>query len=1038
MAGRPSRHRFAQRVLVVGVLALAAAPARGGGEGESAIDQAVRQVDEQNAGAIQALADCGGAADWILVDELAEMGRVAYAKVVAKAAPRDDVDPLLAYVASRPTSSEDDRRVREAVRKSEALLAATRKPPAAGAAEKKGAADANAGIDAALAALDLIVPPPAAGVLAVRYRRCRADALKNARPPRLLDAGDAYEQAAAAAKGVGWAWAERRSLLDGAKCAGDGHDAATARSRYEIARVEWDRAGSESDVAYIDAALAALAATVANYPEARRLYALARREFAALDRTDQDDPLLWVDAQAALVEARAGNFVVAIDGLRGVLDRLKGAPENSLDAIEALGDLGTAYAALGDVANAEKTLQQAIDRAHAAAATDPAYAEAEALAYGNLAYMRWDLEEWEPSLEMYRVAREKFEGLHDEPSIANADLGIASALAGLGHVEEALKLFEEVRERARRLGARLEAAAATEGIGDAYRAAGDAKRGEVLDDAHRTSYEKAIEAYTTALAEAQDLAVTLNVLRVHARIAHCERALGHLSRAIVAARAVLDETSVLLDALPAESGASIMKRRLEAYEDGARAAAATPNATSLFDFLEAARSTRMLQLLGGRGLVRSLAVPEALTKDEASAIADERAAAERLSEAASVAKDRAALAPLQAAAKAARERTAAAARRVEEEEAKRGLPPLLRPRRISLDELQVRLREDLPGATLVSYALFSDASLAIVVTEDTARIVALKGIAALAPTFDRLATLRARDRTSDAADVLGVMRAQLVEPLKLAPGSGPILIVPDGALAYVPFGALLSPRPVSMIPSASVLDLLLRDRMRSGKGVLAVGDPIYDRLRGSPSLATLRSAPKGLPSLPGTGDEAKAAAGAEDAKSSVLLLGKDATEARVRKELENRSSEKGRWRAIHFGCHGLIDADRPRLSALALTPQGADDGLLTTLELFRLPMHADLAVLSACGSGTDKIVEGEGLSGLTRAFFYAGSPRVLVSLWSIDDRAAAGFLAAFYGAWTPSTPTAQALATAREAARTDPKRGHPVDWAAWSLWGLPN
>lgn len=107
-----------------------------------------------------------------------------------------------------------------------------------------------------------------------------------------------------------------------------------------------------------------------------------------------------------------------------------------------------------------------------------------------------------------------------------------------------------------------------------------------------------------------------------------------------------------------------------------------------------------------------------------------------------------------------------------------------------------------------------------------------------------------------------------------------------------------------------------------------------------------------------------------------------------------------------------------------------------------MQIPADLAVLSACETGTGKLVGGEGIVGLTRAFMYAGTPRVLCSLWKVDDEATAALMRAFYAAWTPKdgspgvTP-AEALRQAQALIRAQAKWAHPYYWAAWVLWGLP-
>jgi CHAT domain-containing protein len=124
------------------------------------------------------------------------------------------------------------------------------------------------------------------------------------------------------------------------------------------------------------------------------------------------------------------------------------------------------------------------------------------------------------------------------------------------------------------------------------------------------------------------------------------------------------------------------------------------------------------------------------------------------------------------------------------------------------------------------------------------------------------------------------------------------------------------------------------------------------------------------------------------------------------------------------------------LSSLALSPSGDDDGFLTALEVFRLRCPADLVVLSACETGKGKVYRAEGIIGLTRAFMLAGAPRVLVSLWKVDDEATAALMGRFYEAWRKGVPTARALREAQEFVRGQEKWRHPRFWAAWSLWGL--
>jgi hypothetical protein len=105
---------------------------------------------------------------------------------------------------------------------------------------------------------------------------------------------------------------------------------------------------------------------------------------------------------------------------------------------------------------------------------------------------------------------------------------------------------------------------------------------------------------------------------------------------------------------------------------------------------------------------------------------------------------------------------------------------------------------------------------------------------------------------------------------------------------------------------------------------------------------------------------------------------------------------------------------------------------------FRMRIPADLVVLSACETGRGKAYRAEGIVGLTRAFMFAGSPRVIVSLWRVDDAATRALMEAFYRRWKEGAPAALALRGAQEEVRKRERWSHPRYWAAWTLWGLPD
>ncbi len=220
------------------------------------------------------------------------------------------------------------------------------------------------------------------------------------------------------------------------------------------------------------------------------------------------------------------------------------------------------------------------------------------------------------------------------------------------------------------------------------------------------------------------------------------------------------------------------------------------------------------------------------------------------------------------------------------------------------------------------------------------------------------------------AGALDALRAAVVAPLALPATVRRVVVCPMGAALDVPYAALLPDVDVAVAPSAGIWLRQRGEAARTGEGVLALGDPDYDgSARGTPRATTWVR-------LPGTGVEAKAVG------TEVLLRG-DATEARFRAAVVARP----RWSAVHCACHGAMDLRQPLRSALALAPEAGDDGLLTAAEVYRLPVRSDLVVLSGCETARAHVVEGEGPLGLARAFFVAGTPRVIVALWKVDDAA---------------------------------------------------
>jgi len=289
--------------------------------------------------------------------------------------------------------------------------------------------------------------------------------------------------------------------------------------------------------------------------------------------------------------------------------------------------------------------------------------------------------------------------------------------------------------------------------------------------------------------------------------------------------------------------------------------------------------------------------------------------------------------------------------------------------------------------------------------------------------------------------------------LKNIPRSSHLIIIPDGFLLRFPFEALVKElkgdRPtylledyvVSYAPSASVLgEVIARQRPSADlpADLLAMGNPVFEQGAGAAKnpLEYLRAGGMHLTSLPYAEEEVASIAKLYQTK------GKTA-ESFVRAEaLEEviKSGKAGNCQTLHFATHGLIDDRIPALSGLLLAPSkkpGGDDGFLRLNEIFQLKLQTDLVTLSACETALGKEVRGEGMIGLTRAFFYAGTRSVMASLWMVGDQSTSILMKDFYAKYLDGEKPATALRLAKIMLleNTDPLYRHPFFWAPFIMMG---
>ncbi|HEX5718902.1 MAG TPA: CHAT domain-containing protein [Thermoanaerobaculia bacterium] len=360
-----------------------------------------------------------------------------------------------------------------------------------------------------------------------------------------------------------------------------------------------------------------------------------------------------------------------------------------------------------------------------------------------------------------------------------------------------------------------------------------------------------------------------------------------------------------------------------------------------------------------------------------------------------------------------------------------------------------------PGTLALSYSVGKDATALFAVTPEGGLQVKMLPVGE-----ERL--------RKDVESFLGQVRSQgrpagdlyreLIAPVAdLVERSERVLILPDGPLHRLPFGALVRDdgrfltewKPLHTALSLTVYGTLRAPSPSQGRSrLVAFGDPRFpESMRAKTELGP------GLrrfdwSSLPYSRREVEQIAGVYP--GALVYLGDEATEEHAKSIHDAR--------ILHFATHGYTDDRTPLDSALVLTiPEELspgrgvtrENGLLQVWEIFEsVRLGADLVVLSACESALGRELSGEGLIGLTRAFQYAGARSVVASLWSVADQVTAELMARFHRHLAAGLPKDQALRAAQlELIRAPVKiataKGQTIEtdasapffWAAFQLFG---
>ena len=404
------------------------------------------------------------------------------------------------------------------------------------------------------------------------------------------------------------------------------------------------------------------------------------------------------------------------------------------------------------------------------------------------------------------------------------------------------------------------------------------------------------------------------------------------------------------------------------------------------------------------------------------------------------------------------------------------------PAPLSIVQTQALLK---PDEALVSFFGMSDKSYVFAVTREASVWQQIPlGTKTIS---DRVSQLRLGlfDPAPDAApkpfdlDASFELYSALMGPVESAIATKPkLLVVPTGALTSLPFHVLVTKKPdpavapddryrlaawllndkaITVLPSVASLRALrvFAKASHATKPFIGFGDPQLQRSGSESRRPAVRSVQPyetyyngsvvdidrlrtGLPPLPETGDELRAVAHDLGASDDDVKLGAAATVTIV------KATPLEQYRVIDFATHGLVAGEVSGLSEPALVlslpdkPTAEDDGLLTASRIAKLNLDADWAVLSACNTAAGDKPGAEGLSGLARAFFYAGARSLLVSYWPVESTAAVRLTTgAFAGLRkNPEIGRAEALRRSIRALIADPSSARNADPSVWAPFVL--
>ncbi len=344
-----------------------------------------------------------------------------------------------------------------------------------------------------------------------------------------------------------------------------------------------------------------------------------------------------------------------------------------------------------------------------------------------------------------------------------------------------------------------------------------------------------------------------------------------------------------------------------------------------------------------------------------------------------------------------------------------------------LERLELNLATD---EALIDYIVIPDVAAAVVITRAGANVIRL----ALSPgLLERDAKELRRPFTAVHQGRVDLARAPydlglamrianaVVRPVISGINERRLVLVPDGALHYIPFEAL----PLSLRENDAGNQYMRAEFLADRYETVYLLSTRFLKPAARRQVRPGGRGPMLLAALDVPGGDAEVAAVTRYWKDTPLrvLVRREATETAVRRAWTGAE-------LIHIAAHASADGNDPMQSHLSLQPDVHNDGLLHITEVIGSQLNARLVVLSACETMPGRLYQGEGLMGLARAFQVAGAETVIATRWPIGAETAA-MMDRFYSALSAGKVPSTALREARLTVRKNSGTGHPFYWAGF-------